>query len=67
VLVELRALMGAEGVLDRQFVQSEFFGEFDEFGLRCPKKSTQTTVSVRWRYSETSATGKSAASRTPLQ
>jgi len=34
VLVELRALMRAEGVLDRQFVQSEFFGEFDEFGLR---------------------------------
>ena len=68
VVVELGPLVRPERVLDRQLVQAELVGELVELLLRrVAQKSTQTTVSGRSRCSETSATGKSSASSTPLR
>ena len=60
VVVELGALVGLEGVLDSELVEAQLVGS-----LLGSRRSTQTMVSGRVRCSETSATEKPSASRTP--
>ena len=67
VVVELRALVRLERVLDRELVQAELLGELVDLVAVGPQRSTQTMMSGSARCSDTSASGKSSASSTPLR
>ena len=68
VAVELRALVGAERVLDGEFVQAELGGQLVELILgRATEVDPHHGVGLARGSSDTSATGKPSASRAPLR
>ena len=67
VVVELRSLVRPERILDGELVQPELVGELVELLLgRAAEVDPHHRVRPS-RCSDTSATGKSSASRTPLR